>query len=54
MLVTPNGNVLRNILSATVVKKPTGLLRSGMVLAGALPTIASQTHNAKKQPRLLK
>src|ERR1017187_4485615 len=41
MLVTPNGNVLRSILSATVVKKPSGSPASGTTLPHPLKAVAS-------------
>ncbi len=49
MLVTPNGNVPRNILSATVVKNPSGSPAAGTVLPGALKLIVSNSRSALKQ-----
>jgi hypothetical protein len=42
MFVTPKENVLRNILSATTVKKPSGFFGLGVVLANAVETTNSQ------------
>src|ERR1039457_1753537 len=54
MLVIPKLKVSRSILSATVVKKPTGSSVLSMVLAGALKSIAIQPHSPRSQILLFK
>ena len=49
MFVTPKENVLRNILSATAVKKPSGFVGSGVVLADAVETTHSQRQKQNSQ-----
>jgi hypothetical protein len=52
MFVTPKENVLRNILSATAVKKPSGFFGSGVVLANAVETTTSQRLTQNSQHRI--
>jgi hypothetical protein len=49
MLVTPKLKVFRSILSATVVKNPSGFATSSTGFAIALVDIANHNHNPKNE-----